>query len=324
MILLPLLFFLALVTSLVVWFLLAIVTNTATEPFAQPLRCLAAVFLPTILVYYGLKKRSLSSSGAQVGFIIGFVMTISSLSFFACLFVFFMLGSTVTKWRSGQKCKFEENYKEGGQRNWLQVICNGGVAAQLAILYMIDNGCRELPIDFSRFYSASWLSCGLVGALACCCGDTLASEIGSVVGSSNPILITNFKRVHTGTNGAISLAGTVASFLGGLLIGLTFYLTNHILVDRQLPMHPIQWPIIILGGFAGLLGSLIDSLLGATLQYSGYCTQRKLIVGSPASSVVHISGIPLLDNHNVNLISSFLTSFATSFLAYNWYLYDKQ
>ena len=30
-----------------------------------------------------------------------------------------------------------------------------------------------------------------------------------------------------------------------------------------------QWPIILVGTFSGLLGSLIDSLLGETLQYSG-------------------------------------------------------
>ena len=30
-----------------------------------------------------------------------------------------------------------------------------------------------------------------------------------------------------------------------------------------------QWPIIVIGGIGGFIGSTIDSFLGATLQYSG-------------------------------------------------------
>ena len=38
---------------------------------------------------------------------------------------------------------------------------------------------------------------------------------------------------------------------------------------------------VVLGAFWGLLGSFIDSILGATVQYSGYCSERKK-VGSSA------------------------------------------
>lgn len=30
-----------------------------------------------------------------------------------------------------------------------------------------------------------------------------------------------------------------------------------------------QWPVIIVGGIGGFFGSVLDSILGATLQYSG-------------------------------------------------------
>lgn len=89
-------------------------------------------------------------------------------------------------------------YLTGGQRNWIQVVCNGGVAAWLAIIYMIEVGCTELPINFKRHYTSSWLAMAVLGSLSCCCGDTLASELGTVIGESSPRLITNFKIVPKG------------------------------------------------------------------------------------------------------------------------------
>lgn len=44
-----------------------------------------------------------------------------------------------------------------GQRNWVQVLCNGGMATQLALLYLIDCGSCERPIDFTNEYRSSWL-----------------------------------------------------------------------------------------------------------------------------------------------------------------------
>lgn len=86
----------------------------------------------------------------------------------------------------------------GGQRNWLQVLCNGGVPTELAILYMIENGPGEIPIDFSKQYTASWMCLSLLGALACSAGDTWASEIGSVMSKSKPRLITTWEKVPVG------------------------------------------------------------------------------------------------------------------------------
>lgn len=73
-----------------------------------------------------------------------------------------------------------------------------------------------------------------------------------------------------GTNGGISFMGTLCSAVGGLVIGFSHYLTILYCSDSNLLMYaPPQWPIILYGGLAGFIGSLIDSVLGATLQYSG-------------------------------------------------------
>jgi len=65
----------------------------------------------------------------------------------------------------------------GGQRNWIQVISNGGMATELAILYLLDVGSGERAIDFAKDYRASWLGLSVLGSLACANGDTWASGI---------------------------------------------------------------------------------------------------------------------------------------------------
>jgi len=86
----------------------------------------------------------------------------------------------------------------GGERDWKQVVCNGGVAAELAVISMVNVGCGEYAVDFRQHPTASWLVSAVLGALSCSCGDTLASEIGSAVGSWSPRLITNLHPVPKG------------------------------------------------------------------------------------------------------------------------------
>lgn len=93
----------------------------------------------------------------------GFVLTLASYAHLAALIGFFITSSKATKFRSTQKRKLEKDFKEGGQRNWIQVLCNSGMAAQLALLYILDVGCGERPIDFDKEYRSSWLSIGILG-----------------------------------------------------------------------------------------------------------------------------------------------------------------
>lgn len=87
------------------------------------------------------------------------------------------------------------------------------------------------------------------------------------------------------------------SLLGGLVVGLVNYVTILYTVDTvALQLAAPQWPIIIAGGFAGLAGSLLDSILGATLQYSGASNQHDnihILSRSPryiAHACYHVSG----------------------------------
>ncbi|XP_011159771.1 transmembrane protein 19 [Solenopsis invicta] len=281
-------------------------TTNLTEEHSviSPWRWLAAVVIPIMFMFWGLRKKSLDVSGAFLGFFVGFFLVLASFIHTMALITFFVTSSKITKFRSTQKSKFEADFKEGGQRNWIQVLCNSGMATQLAILYLLDVGSGERPIDFDKEYRNSWLSVGIIGAFACCNGDTWASEIGTVISTSDPFLITTRKKVPKGTNGGVSWIGLISSLVGGLIVGLFCYITIINTVDTAvLQLAAPQWPIVIVAGFGGLFGSILDSILGATLQYSGV-DEKGIIVERPGKGVRHICGKQILDNHSVNLLSS--------------------
>lgn len=71
-----------------------------------------------------------------------------------------------------------------------------------------------------------------------------------------------------GTNGGVTTVGLVASFLGGAAVGVAYFVTQLVTVS-DLHLADPQWPIVVYGGLAGLLGSMLDSFLGAHMQYSG-------------------------------------------------------
>lgn len=174
---------------------------------------------------------------------------------------------------------------------------------------MLYVGLDQQNLDFQRSKLASFLICAFIGHYACCNGDTWASELG-VLSTSEPILITTLKQVPRGTNGGVSAFGTSASVAGGLLIGVCYWLGAFPFAIGH--SAPPQWPIILLATTAGLLGSLIDSLLGATLQVSYKVPKARRVVSYKHGS--HISGIDLLSNNMVNYLSSLMTALICGFL----------
>ncbi|GAB1608003.1 transmembrane protein 19-like [Argonauta hians] len=288
----------------------------------SPWRWMASTVTPVFLSSVAYEQKSLNTSGAFSALVVGFLMMAANVCFATSLIVFFFSASSATKFRGHQKKALEEDFKEGGQRNWVQVVCNGGVASEISLMYLIDIGMKEFPIDFVNHYQASWMSTAVVGALACACGDTFASELGTVLGSTQPRLVTTFRKVPQGTNGGVSLVGLLSSMVGGLVIGATYYMSL-LLVTNQRKWHdsPPQWPVILVGLIAGFTGSLIDSVLGATLQYSGYDKERKVIVDHPGPQVDHIAGHKFLNNHTVNLVSSLLTAAMSCLFSYHLWSY---
>jgi uncharacterized protein (TIGR00297 family) len=96
-----------------------------------------------------------------------------------------------------------------------------------------------------------------VGCFAAALSDTLSSEFGQVAGQQ-PVLITTGEPVPIGTDGGITLGGSLVGALGAVLMAL---------MGRFLHLVPVRATLPVL--LAGLAGNLVDSALGATLQRRG-------------------------------------------------------
>ncbi len=136
-------------------------------------------------------------------------------------------------------------------------------------------------------------------------GDTSASEIG-ILSSSHPRLVTTGRRVPPGTNGAVTLLGTVASAAAGAAVGISFGVCELFLDGRRVALVSAA----SVGAMAGLCGSIVDSVLGATLQYSALEADGKRVLSSKADAQAcrgsrHISGRDVLSNAQVRMLCSF-------------------
>ncbi|XP_028070715.1 protein PGR-like [Camellia sinensis] len=84
----------------------------------------------------------------------------------------------------------------------------------------------------------------------------------------------SYQPVRRGTNGGVTKAGLLAAAVAGSIIGLTFVLIGFFTTRCAYDVALKQLLVIPISALAGLCGSVIDSLLGATLQFSGFCSVR--------------------------------------------------
>lgn len=299
-------------------------------------RASGSVTLGFLLALIGYKKKSLDLSGAVSASLVGVLTIFSGVRYGLTLAFFFFSGSAVTKVQSEMKKQVDEHFKEGGGlRDFVQVMANGLVPTMLAAasLYslgglsfianttgagafaeaIISSGGSNSSMNNATTKVASTLAVAFLSYFSCCGGDTFASELG-VLSKSKPRLITTFcrKEVEPGTNGGVSLLGVVASIFGGLVAAsgwaLGAYITSGVRTE-------ILYALII-GAFGGFFGSFVDSVLGATVQYSGYCRERKKVVSKPGPTVTKISGLEILSNSGVNVLSASFIAVAFGALYY--------
>lgn len=275
------------------------------------IRPFISLIISTAIAIRALKRKSLNLSGAFLGFLVMFMHFYVSYRFGALLLVFFFTSSKLTKYGEEKKRIIDADFKEGGQRDWIQVLANSGIATALVVIVGNLTGWQDKCLDSKDSALVTCLIGGVIGQYACCNGDTWSSELG-MLSDAQPRLITTFKPVRKGTNGGVTTTGLIAAAAAGGVIGLTFVVVGFFTAKCTSDVALKQLLVIPLSTIAGLCGSLIDSVLGATVQFSGFCTVRNKVVGKPGPTVRRISGTSILDNNGVNLVSVCLTTLLTA------------
>ncbi|KAJ2362409.1 hypothetical protein IW150_007013 [Coemansia sp. RSA 2607] len=282
------------------------------------MRVLFAIALTSYLCFNSLRKRSLSKSGAAAAAFVGLsTASNDNLMFTAVLIAFFVSSTFWTKYQAKTKQKIDPTYTKVSERDRKQVLCNGGVGSLISLMYQYNfNGCKPEDLTADQRRLMVLLTWAYIGFYSCCAADTWASELGTL--SSNwPILITTLKPVPPGTNGAISKLGILSSFAGGAVVGLAADIAlwvQYFAAYRSGAMPKI--PYNMLGLLLGTLGSLIDSVLGATVQAS-YLVNRQAVSDLSAEELRNMDGVQVIAGKNIlsNNLVNFFSSAATTVVA---------
>jgi uncharacterized protein (TIGR00297 family) len=157
--------------------------------------------------------------------------------------LYLLLGSLVTKLGFRRKQDLGLAEARGGRRGPENVWGSAATGAALAVLTVLPSA----PIQL--------LLIGFAASFAAKLADTCGSEIGKRWGR-HTLLITSLRPVPPGTEGAISLEGTAASAVGSALMAL-------VILQLGLLAGGGAWLLVAL---VGLVATLIESLIGATLQ----------------------------------------------------------
>ena len=242
-----------------------------------------------LIAFLAYRTRSLSKSGALGALLEGtIIFGLGGWQWAVLLLTFFISSSVLTRLFGKKKTSLNEKFDKGGVRDIGQVLANGGIASLFAGLHFF-------------FPAATWTWAAFAASLAAVNADTWATELG-VLNPTAPRLITSWEAVEKGTSGGISLYGTLAAAGGAFLVALL----GAVLTHSATGLAGRIWPHLELITMAGLLGSLFDSYLGATVQAIYRCPQcdketEKHPLHTCGTQTVQVRGWKWLNNDMVNL-----------------------
>lgn len=246
------------------------------------LRLLAGFVLSAIVSGLAGRARMLSVQGAVAAAVLGTVTVAAGWSWGILLVVFFTLTSALSAYGGERKRALTSDIlAKGARRDAVQVLSNGGMFAVAAIGWIATG-------------SDSWLAAG-AGAIAVAAADSWATEIGVAIGGE-PRSIISGRPLPRGTSGGVTWAGTLGAVAGAAVIAGTVLI--------------IDWSLRVASAalFAGVVGMVIDSVLGATLQVRRLCpacgTETEQIIHYCGTTTQRISGIRWMDNDMVNTFAT--------------------
>ncbi len=236
-------------------------------------------FLLAALVAAGAYRSNLLTRGGQLAATIVGTITFAYGGYWGAsiLLAFFLSSALLSRIGKARKGAMFDIGKQGPRDAW-QVLANGGVAAVAIIL---------TPILGAPMLAA------FAGAFAAATADTWATEIGTLA-RGEPRSILTFRPLATGLSGGITLQGSLAQLGGAALIAL---------VALSLHVAPF-WPVFA----GGVIGSIADSVLGATLQALRYCPQcRRDCETNP-----HVCGTPTVIRRGLSWFDNDAVNFAAT------------
>ncbi|MBI1801895.1 MAG: DUF92 domain-containing protein [Chloroflexi bacterium] len=259
---------------------------------------LAAGFaLSALIGLIAYRFHALSLDGVAGAVLVGtLTFGLGGFSWAAVIVAFFASSSLLTRYGADQKRGAAAEFAKGGRRDFFQVMANGGAAAALAVASALFPALNS-GLIFAAF----------IGAMATVTADTWATELG-LLSQETPRLITTWKSVRKGESGAVTVLGLTAAATGALFIGSAALFGKFLEgLFTDVFANSLLWlPSTAL--IAGWLGSLGDSVLGATVQAMYYCapddqhTERPVHLCGRAA--IHTRGLRWMTNDMVNFLSS--------------------
>ena len=176
----------------------------------------------------------------------------------AGLFALTFLGT-----RAGRVRKAEAGLAEARQgRNAAQVLANLSAAALCVSpalgWWLRRHGPAGGGLGFADLWVGVAMKTAALAALAEATADTVSSEVGQAFGG-RPVLVTAMRRVEPGTDGAVSLVGTLSGVLGGAVVAAMGCWAMHL---------GVYGAVVATG--CGVVGFAADTVLGATVERRGW------------------------------------------------------
>ena len=195
-----------------------------------------------MLVGLPVLRRGLDTSGIANAFVLGSgVYAAFGCRGYAVMCVYFVVGTAVTKLKLRQKQREGTAEAKGGMRGW-RSVWGSGIAAMI---------CAVATVALPRAVCVA----GFLASMASKLGDTTSSEVGKAYGKTT-YLITTMRRVERGTEGAVSLEGTLAGIVAAAGV---------VCIGAALDLVPIL-PTVPVCVLAATIANLFESYLGATIQ----------------------------------------------------------